>query len=62
MALTRGNIIDSVRHKLKLTKSESVQIVESLLEIIKKTWLKDRRVTSQMLSIQLRQFFILRQT
>jgi len=36
MALTRGNIIDSVRHKLKLTKSESVQIVESLLEIIKK--------------------------
>ena len=37
MALTRGNIIDSVRHKLKLTKSESVQVVESLLEIIKKT-------------------------
>ena len=36
MALTRRNIIDSVRHKLKLTKSESVQIVESLLEIIKK--------------------------
>ena len=37
MALTRANIIASVRHKFKLTKPESVQVVESLLEIIRKT-------------------------
>ena len=37
MALTRANIIASVRHKFKLTKHESVQVVESLLEIIKQT-------------------------
>ncbi|NVM21489.1 MAG: integration host factor subunit alpha [Desulfobacterales bacterium] len=36
MALTKANIVDSVSHRLGLSKSESVQLVESLLGLIKK--------------------------
>ena len=37
MALTKANIVQSVQHNLRLPKSNSVQVVESLLEIIKRT-------------------------
>jgi len=37
MALTKANIVESVHRELKLSKSKSSQIVESLLEIIKRT-------------------------
>ena len=37
MTLTKADIVDSVHHDLGLTKSESVQVIESLLEIIKRT-------------------------
>jgi integration host factor subunit alpha len=37
MALTKANITDSIYRKLNLPKSKSVQAVESLLEIIKRT-------------------------
>ena len=37
MALTKANIVDSVSHRLKLSRSQSIQVVESLLELIKKT-------------------------
>lgn len=37
MALTKANIVESVHHELKLPKSKSSQVVESLLEIIKRT-------------------------
>jgi len=37
MALTKANIVESVHGELKLSKSKSSQIVESLLEIIKRT-------------------------
>lgn len=37
MALTKANIVNSVHHKLQLPKSESAEVVESLLEIIKGT-------------------------
>jgi len=37
MALTKANIVESVHRELKLSKSKSSQVVESLLEIIKRT-------------------------
>ena len=37
MALNKVNIVASVYHELNLTKSKSAQVVESLLEIIKRT-------------------------
>jgi len=37
MALTKANIVESVHHNLRLPKSNSVQLVESLLEVIKRT-------------------------
>jgi len=37
MTLTKANIIDSVRRQLDLPRSKSIQVVESLLEIIKRT-------------------------
>ena len=37
MALTKADIVDSVHHELKLTKSKSAQVTETLLEIIKRT-------------------------
>ncbi len=37
MAPTKANITDSIYRKLNLPKSKSVQAVESLLEIIKRT-------------------------
>ena len=37
MTLTKANIIASIHHELNLSKSKSIQAVESLLEIIKKT-------------------------
>ena len=36
MPLTKANIVQSVHHNLQLPKSNSVQVVESLLEIIKR--------------------------
>ena len=37
MTLTKANIVESVQHDLQLRKSDSVQVVESLLDIIKRT-------------------------
>jgi len=37
MALTKADIVDSVRHELQVSKPKSAQLVKSLLEIIKKT-------------------------
>jgi integration host factor subunit alpha len=37
MALTKAKIIESIRLETGFTKIKSVQIVESLLEIIKKS-------------------------
>ena len=37
MAVTKNDIVNSVYGKLNLPKNTSVQVVESLLEIIKKT-------------------------
>ena len=37
MTLTKANIAESVHHDLQLPKSDSVQVIESLLEIIKRT-------------------------
>ena len=37
MTVTKANIVESVHHDLQLRKSDSVQVVESLLEIIKRT-------------------------
>ena len=37
MTLTKANIVQSVHHNLRLPESGSVQVVESLLEIIKRT-------------------------
>ena len=37
MTLTKANIVESVHHNLQLPKSDSVQVVESLLDIIKRT-------------------------
>ena len=37
MALTKNDIVDSVYNRLDLPKKNSIQLVESLLEIIKKT-------------------------
>ena len=37
MALTKNDIVNSVYLKLDLPKKNSIQVVESLLEIIKKT-------------------------
>ena len=37
MTLTKSNIVESVHHNLQLPKSDSVQVVESLLDIIKRT-------------------------
>jgi integration host factor subunit alpha len=37
MAMTKANVVESVHHELKLTTSMSIQVVESLLEIIKRT-------------------------
>ncbi len=37
MALTKANIVALVHHELKLPKTKSVEAVESLLEIIKRT-------------------------
>jgi integration host factor subunit alpha len=37
MALTKEHLVNAVRNHLNLTKAESAQLVESLLEIIKST-------------------------
>ena len=37
MALTKNDIVDSVYNRLDLPKKNSIQLVESLLEIIKNT-------------------------
>ena len=37
MTLTKANIVESVHHDLQLRKSDSVQVIESLLDIIKRT-------------------------
>ena len=37
MTLTKASIVESVQHNLQLRKSDSVQVVESLLDIIKRT-------------------------
>ena len=37
MTLTKANIVESVHHNLQLPKSDSAQVVESLLDIIKRT-------------------------
>lgn len=37
MSLTKANIVDSVYRDLGLSKSESAQVIESILEIIKRT-------------------------
>ena len=37
MALTKNDIVDSIYTSLDLRKKQSVEVVESLLEIIKKT-------------------------
>jgi integration host factor subunit alpha len=37
MTLTKADLIDSMYHHLGLSKTKSTQVVESLLEIIKKT-------------------------
>ena len=37
MALTKNDIVDSVYNRLDLPKKNSIQVVESLLEIIKNT-------------------------
>ncbi len=37
MAPTKADIVDSVHHELKLTKAKSIQVTETLLEIIKRT-------------------------
>jgi len=37
MALTKSDIIEAVQSELSLTKSQSTDIVESLLELIKQT-------------------------
>ena len=37
MALTKADIVDSVHHKLKLTKAKSIQVTETPLEIMKRT-------------------------
>ena len=37
MTLTKSSIVESVQHNLQLRKSDSVQVVESLLDIIKRT-------------------------
>jgi len=40
MALTKNDIVDSIYTSLDLRKKQSVEVVESLLEIIKKTLVK----------------------
>ncbi len=37
MTLTKAQLIDSIRKQLDLPKTKSAQVVDSLLEIIKKT-------------------------
>jgi len=37
MTLTKANIIDSVLHKVGLPKAKSIEVTESLLEVIKRT-------------------------
>lgn len=37
MTVTKASIVASVHHNLRLPKSNSVEVVESLLEIIKRT-------------------------
>lgn len=37
MALTKAKIVGSIQSELKFTKNKSVEVVETLLEIIKKT-------------------------
>ena len=37
MTLTKASIVESVHNDLQLRKSDSVQVVESLLDIIKRT-------------------------
>ncbi|MCK4390958.1 MAG: integration host factor subunit alpha [Desulfobacterales bacterium] len=37
MSLTKANIVDSVYRDLGLSKFESAQVIESILEIIKRT-------------------------
>ena len=37
MALTKNDIVDSIYRKVNLPKHRSVEVVESLLEIIKRT-------------------------
>ena len=37
MALTKADLIDSIYNRVRLSKNKSVQLIESLLETIKRT-------------------------
>ena len=37
MTLTKADIIDSIHHRLGLPKAKSIQVTETLLEIMKRT-------------------------
>ena len=37
MTLTKSDIIDTIHHRLGLPKAKSIQVTETLLEIIKQT-------------------------
>jgi len=37
MTLTKSDIIDSIHHRLGLPKAKSIQVTETLLEIMKRT-------------------------
>jgi integration host factor subunit alpha len=44
MALTKSEIVDSVQNQLGLTRNQSTQIIETLLETIKKSLEKEEDV------------------
>jgi integration host factor subunit alpha len=44
MALTKSDIVDSVQNQLGLTRNQSTQIIETLLETIKKSLEKEEDV------------------
>jgi integration host factor subunit alpha len=44
MALTKSEIIDSIQNQLGLTRNQSTQIIETLLETIKKSLEKEEDV------------------
>ena len=44
MTLTKANIVDSIKDRLGFTRKQSIETVESLLEIMKKTMEKGEDV------------------